>query len=717
MAIVLLLFGLGALSVVAQTILVRELLVVVHGTELALGLLFAVWLFWIGVGATLGMRMKAHRWLWAWAAGGSLLPIVEVIAVRSVPLTPFLAPSIGQTFWLCLIILAPFCLVIGITFPIACRVLQHQSGRAIARLYISEAAGAVFGGALFSFLLVGRLDHLTILTVAAAGVIAVCAALHRRSLLGVAALVLAAAWPMSRLDDATRLAQLHAMMPGQRIEKVVETPYQQVVLARIEGQITVYGDGLPIATVPDPYETSAVAYGLLAQVPRPDKVLLLGSTTTELAAILERAGARVTVVQPDARLVGALGAKGVTIADVRSFVRGTADQYDLVLVDAPDPTAAHINRLYTVEFFRAARRVLTPRGVLCLRLTAAAAYVGREVSDLTVSVRQALRAALPNVVVTPGETIWLFASATRESLTDDRDVVRGRMANLVGAEPYRADIVLSYEAERLRRLDEMTAVASGAITNSDHHPSSYHYASVLWDRTSSATPARPSILTRAVSALRRVHAVHVAAGVCVLLALAFVTRRRTARAVHLGIAIAASGFVAMMLDFVLLIEYQSACGALYQDLAIMSALFMAGVVAGAGPWAPKLTAATALAVTAVLALLIGPITQRMESWPLLAQQTIYGVLFVAGGVCLGLAVTACANALMSGASASTGRAGGLMDATDHLGAAVGALLTGTLVLPAVGAGAALAFAATLAASVGLVLYVGQHFGRWARLRP
>ena len=35
-------FGLGALSLITQTYLIRELLVVVHGTELAMGLLFQI---------------------------------------------------------------------------------------------------------------------------------------------------------------------------------------------------------------------------------------------------------------------------------------------------------------------------------------------------------------------------------------------------------------------------------------------------------------------------------------------------------------------------------------------------------------------------------------------------------------------------------------------------------------------------------------------------
>jgi spermidine synthase len=705
MGLVLLLFGMGALSVVAQTILVREFLVVVHGTELALGVLFGSWLLWIGVGAMVGARLRSTRWLAVLSCVGALLPIAEVLVVRGVPVTPFLSPSIGQTFALCLIVLAPFSLVIGVTFPLACQKRGAPSGRAIGTMYMAEAAGAVFGGLVFAFALAGRVSHLVVLGVFAAAVVALAPVVSRRHVLVIAAAMVLALPLLGKLDHVSKHAQLAVILPGQRIESVLETPYQEIVLAKMDDQTTAYGDGLPIATIPDPYETSATLYQLLAQAPAAERALLLGSTTTELAELLRAEGSAVTVVEPDERLASAVGAKGVTIADPRTLLRTTKQRYDLVFVDAPDPTAAHINRLYTFELFRMARRALTERGILCVKLTSAAAYVGRDVSDLAVSVRKALEGAFPHVVMTPGETSWLFASATQAWLTSDANVVRARLARFERAEPYRADIVLSYDAGRIKRLLQMTAFAKGATMNSDHHPSSYHYASVLWERTSGKKPSGTSWLTVGVGAIRGAGAWRFAAALGVLAALWLLGRRRAGAALDVGVAVFVAGLCAMALYFVLLLEYQSACGALYQHLAIMSALFMAGIAAGAGSWAPRLPPWAVLAGTGAIALVVAGAILVVEPWPIAAQQVVFSAMFVAAGACLGLGFAACAHALMRLDGASAGRAGGLMDAMDHLGATVGALVTGTLVLPAIGTSATLACAAALAGSAGVVLWI------------
>jgi len=738
-------FGLGAVSLVVQAILVREFLVVVHGTELFFGFLFSSWLFWIGCGAVLGTRIagrvaRPREHLFWWVALGTLSPVLQVEILRHaqrwLSLSAGAVVSWQQALLLAATASAPFCFMIGATFPLGCRLLEEGSGRSIGRLYMAEAAGAVAGGLVFAFALVGRLGHYAILDVAAAVAVALAAALlgrRGRALgLGFAVALLLAAPLAAAWDAESQKRELESMMPGQKIEAVLETPYEQVAIGRLEDQLTVYGDGMATATVPDPYETPAIVYNLMGQAPEAKNVLVLGNPATGLADEIVRVldgrkdavSAAVTFVHPDARLVRALSERlppavtrvldsrvRVVIDDPRTFVRETREAFDLIFVDAPDPTAAYVNRLYTAEFFGEAARAMSPAGVLCFRLTSASAYVGREMSELAMSVMKALGVAFANVVVTPGEESFFFASRTEKTLTADPGVIDARLRGFPGSAPHRAAIVLAYDPQRRERLAQMLAAGMGAITNSDHHPSSYHYGSVLWERYGSRDPSRPSWLTRALLATRSVGRAGGVAGVGLLVVLWVSLRRafrRRATDIDAGAAVLVAGFTAMTTNLVLLIEYQSACGALYERLAVMSALFMLGIAVGTsivGRLAPSLgrpaAAASAILVgTALFALALTWILWLVEHWPASAQQVAFAILFCSAGTCLGATFPASAEALLRASPGATARAGGIMDATDHLGAAVGALLTGTLILPAIGAFTTLSFVALLAATAG-----------------
>jgi predicted membrane-bound spermidine synthase len=749
MALLLLFFGLGGASLITQAILVRELLLVVFGTELCLGFLFASWLFWIGCGAVAGTRLAARvarprTQLFWWVAIGALLPIAQIELVRhahrwlDVPVG--LVVSWQQALLLALAAAAPFCFMIGATFPLGCRLLEDRSGRGVGTLYTAEAVGAVVGGLIFAHVLVGRVGHYAIVDVAAAIVVALAARLlagSGRALgLGVSAVLLFAAPLVGQWDAGSQRRELARMMPGQNVEAVFETAYEQVAIGRMEEQFTVYGDGVATATVPDPYETPAVVYNLLGQAPDPKNVLVFGNPATGLAGEIvrvldgrnDRAPAAVTFVYPDERQVRALAARlpaeatralgsrvRVVIDDPRAFVRSTREAFDLVFVDAPDPTAAYVNRLYTAEFFADAARVMTPSGVLGFRLTSASAYVGREMSELAVSVRKALGTAFANVAMTPGETGFFFASRSGEGITRDPGLIDARLRAWPGAAAHRAAIVLGYEPDRQRRLHEMMSAGAGAITNSDHHPVSYYYGSVLWDRFSSEKPSGESWLTRGLVAARSVGRGGVIGAVGLICAAWLLTRRlvrRRAAAIDTAVAVLVAGFAAMTTNLVLLIEYQSACGALYQRLAVMSALFMLGIAIGtnmAGRLAPSLErpagfGAWILIGTALFALLLSGLLRVVDLWQPTGRQIAFAVFFCSAGTCLGAVFPTCAEALIRGSSDRgdrvAARAGGAMDAMDHLGAAVGALVTGTVILPAIGAFATLHSVALLAAATG-----------------
>lgn len=742
-------FGLGALSLVAQTCLVREFLVVVHGTELVLGLLFACWLFWIGTAALIGTAaarraVRPATQLRFWVSLGALAPLAQIELVRHAQallrVAPGLVMSWPQALLLAFVSLAPFCFVVGVTFPLGCRTLRDQSSRGVGYLYMAEAAGALAGGLLCSLVLIGRVSSIAVLSAGGACVLAASAFLHngtsRVAGLIAAGLIASVAPWAARLDHRSRHDELSALMPGQEVVDAFDTPYEQVAIGRLENQLTVYGDGLPVATIPDPYELPAVIYRLLAQAPAPQRVLFVATPTSGLAGELvralgerpETAQASVTFVYADdelvRRLMPWLPADEVRVIhervrlvhdDPRAFLTRSPGSCDLIFVDAPEPTAAHVNRFYTEEFYRAARQALSQGGMIGFRLPSSGGYVGREISELSVSVHKALSSAFENVVVTPGEQAWFFASPSRGRLTTDPSVIAERLRAHPGAAAFRDDIALDYEPGRLKHFDELMASGREAVANSDDHPGSYYYGAILWERFSSEQPSGTSWLARAHAAARSVGIGHVLVAMAAIAAAWLAMRKfviRNAANVEVAATTAVAGFTSMALNLVLLIAYQSTCGALYQRIAVMSALLMCGIAIGSGAVGrvapgiarPAMAVGAILASTALLAAGLSPLLRWLAERSSWVQQVGFGLLFSLAGALLGACYPALAQVLIAQREtdgARTASAGGLIDALDHLGATLGALSVGTIILPAIGAGATLRLIALVTFAVGI----------------
>jgi len=55
--------------------------------------------------------------------------------------------------------------------------------------------------------------------------------------------------------------------------------------------------------------------------------------------------------------------------DAYKFVERAGEKFNVILIDLPDPNTEVLSKLYSVEFYRLARRVLTPGGVLVTQST------------------------------------------------------------------------------------------------------------------------------------------------------------------------------------------------------------------------------------------------------------------------------------------------------------------------------------------------------------
>ena len=166
------LFLIGFVAIVAQILLIRELLVIFYGNELSTAIVLASWLVWTSLGsATLGRITDAishkQRVFGLVQLLLALLLPASIIMVRSsrllwnIPVGEVidLARMLGISF----AILAPFCFLSGFLFALGCSLHSEATGgrgKSVGSVYLLEAIGSGVGGVAFSALFVHLLNHL-----------------------------------------------------------------------------------------------------------------------------------------------------------------------------------------------------------------------------------------------------------------------------------------------------------------------------------------------------------------------------------------------------------------------------------------------------------------------------------------------------------------------------------------------------------------------------
>jgi predicted membrane-bound spermidine synthase len=740
-------FLLGLISLAVQTVLVRESLFVFHGGEIGLGLFYAVGLGAIAVGARVGTGFvrrvgSARAWF---LLGLALLPWCGIAqvgffrlhrSVLSVGAGGFLAAP-GYLLLL-LAAVAPAGAITGLLFPLGLQAGERSAGAA----YAIESIGSMAGGALASLWLLPRMPALSLIALAGAagivvwwGEVRIGRADPPRSagppdrvyearwavILGAAGVLALAALLVTglagRLDGRWAGARWTRLETGTTPVATLETPYHQVTLASLQGETSLYLDGLYQGAVRDPYSDSLVATMVATQHPAPHHMVLLTPGFYGPARILAAAReTEVWVVRTDAALdraidsaAGAPEASANLVTEdpraaVRKLARAHAGQTDggadLIAVLHGGPSGGAANRLYTQEFFADCAGALAVGGVLAVAIPGAENVASPEGARTRASIAAALEAVFHEVRIAPGATHYFFATSPRtrpaiemSPLTWDPKTLAQRRARLwPSSTPWPPALFAGlYPAERIAELARSVAreITAGVRPNRDLDPIVYYEQLRRWDRLSGsglggwlrAWHDRPWGWSAALVAL--------------LALLGLGLRRRYGQG---ALSLASTGMAGMGADIMLLLLYQTVRGTLYLRVGLVVALFMAGLGLGAllgSRWASpgarvRAVALADLAWVLVLLAAIPFVKAIAHAGSGASEAMLLALALVAGGM-TGWPFPWVAVLISQRRGAEGGRAaaGGIADAADNAGALFGALVTGTFLVPLLGFGGAL----------------------------
>jgi len=710
--------AMGFTSMVAQIVLMRELMVVFYGNEISLGVILANWLLWTGLGSfVLGrfvdrIRSRLSLLVLCFMVLSLLLPLL-IIGVRGARL--FWGISIGEIvgfapmFCTSFVILAPICVLCGFLFALNCRIVDltfKEAVSQIGRVYIFEAIGSAIGGTFFSYVLIRYLNHLEIAAIVGTidlGV-ALFLSLGRKTVLKWIGAILFVSYVASSwlYVDWAEQESNRLRWRGFELVHSQESRYGNIAVTSLLDQKSFYENGLLIFSFPDVFSAEEAVQFALLEHPAPRTVLLIGGGASDcLSEILKHGISRVDYVELDPQIVR-LSRKLLPVTSVledprveiihtdgRFFVKMTKDRYDCVILNLPDPFTAQLNRFYTLQFFREVNRILNPGGVFSFRVSSAENYIGKELGRFLSSVHLTLGKVFEEGVVIPGENNIFIATNARNLLTLDPETLVRRLKERDVTTRYIREYYLPYRMS-LERVEYLASRIEDWTerVNTDFHPISYYYSIVLWS-THFQTFVRKVLTFFSLIDLK--HLLLAAVGLAILtLAL-----RRRYRSLPVLFAVGTTGSAEIIMEVVCMLGFQVLYGFVYSRVGVITAAFMIGLTSGSVLMVRLLRrrllglghlGLIQIAVCMYPLLLVASFqlfSRALSPSMLLSIEILFPLLTFFAGFVGGLQFPL-ASKLYLETGREVGRVAGMVYGIDLFGACIGAVFASTLLIPVLG---------------------------------
>jgi spermidine synthase len=355
----------------------------------------------------------------------ALWPLPQTILIRQCRDVVFIhgvSPGFYQVFFYTAATTAVYCLLVGFVLPYALEVLKENNHYFTSGdLYITDNAGDIIGGVLFSFILVYLLKPFKIIAVTSSLLLFISILLLlslRRYYLLALSVVLTCLFYIFALNSYYEESVLSRQY-GQ-IVKYLESPFGRIVITKEGTQHTFWESGLPLYSDADITKSEEKVHYPMSQIERAGDVLLisggLGETMDEL---LKYNPEHIDYVELDPYLTGAAQEMGfltknaslsVINMDARRFIRKADKRYDAIIIDLPDPDTFQLNRFFTSEFFALAKHTLNSNGILSFGISYSENYVSGLTKKKISTLYNTALSHFKNVLILPGEEAYFLCS-------------------------------------------------------------------------------------------------------------------------------------------------------------------------------------------------------------------------------------------------------------------------------------------------------------------
>jgi spermidine synthase len=719
--VILIVGGFG--GIIAQTILLREMLILFSGSEFSIGVIIGSWVIWEAAGSFSGGRWKKENSISALIISIILFSVslpVSIYITRIFKTIAGIDPGVGigllPTFYSSVIILLPTGFLHGLFFTLACSAHDEITGEGSAstgKVYFIEMLGTIVGGLIVNYLLIIYCNSFQIaigvalISALACSFFACSAGFSKNRISIILSMSLIAASLVFLVGSGTekinRLS-LKKQWPEQNLVYYGNSHYQNIVVIKNDNQYTFFSNGIPVVTTPIPDITfieEFVHFPMLAH-PAPKNILIIGAGAGGIInEILKyRSVKRIDYVERDPLLLTVIRKFATPLTqkeldnplvhlfyiDGKRFLTETQSRYDMIFLSLPPPYTLQANRFFTEEFFETARAILNYNGIFTVTLTGSLTYYNKELKELTVSIINTIDNVFPYTHILPGDFNIIMASKAPEVSLISPALLYSRLKEY----GIKTDLItfshLNYRFEESwHNWFKSNIEGTTASLNKDFSPKGlfYHvaYVNMLF------SPYLKTFFDYAKG-------VDIALSTFIIAALFltfFILQRRYSGTAVIY-AIATTGFAAMILELILLFGFQIFYGYVFHEIGILITTFMAGMAAGSlavvlflkhikkALCAFIYTDAAIVLFCFILFLIFSSIKTVASFHPLFIRAIFFFLLFVSGSLA-GIEFPLANRVYQRG---GTGKTAGILYGADLLGGWIGGIAGGIILLPILG---------------------------------
>ena len=610
----------GFSGLVAEILLLRELLIVFSGNELSIGIILSNWLILEAFGCYyLGRKAeKSNNKLETFTAITILFSLSLFIAVFLTRiLKRLIGISIGESlgllpmFYSSFLILLPVSVLHGALFTYSCRIYSMFTGQdtsAAGRVYAYETVGTIIGGIACTYLLIPYLNTFLAFSGLAMLNFIVClvllspywkTGLLQKHIIVILSVLIFFSGYMVSTGQVDKLHQysIKSQWKSQNIVHYQDSQYGNICVIENQGQYIYFLDGIPsiITPVPDiPFIEEFVHLPLLAH-PEPSKILILSGgaggiinealkhTSIETIEYAELDPLLLELLRkfPTPLTESELNDKRVKIKhiDGRLFLKTTRKQYDLILIGIMEPSNLQANRFFTKEFFSLVNTRLNKGGILVLGLPGSLTYLNDELKSLNSCIYNTLNSVFSYIRVIPGDGTNLFlASDSRQISAFDRMQIIERL----NQRKINTDVIVPWHIEKKLHpgwQDWFFNFIEGSSRkiNSDFNPVGTFYSISHWNALFAPSLRWPF---QQFEKINLSTIIPFFAIILILYSLFRIRNKQYFRA-SIPLAIITTGFAGMIFDLMIIFTFQSIYGYVFSWIGLLVASFMAGAACGA----------------------------------------------------------------------------------------------------------------------------------------
>jgi spermidine synthase len=728
----------GLSGIIAQVILMRELLVSFHGNELTLGIILANWLILVAIGSFIAGKTQEKA-----ESRREVFVLFQLFFAVALPwtvyfsrvfrnillFTPGEALGLGPIFYSSFLVLLPVTLPQGALFTYGCK-LYSQSVKndvsSIGKVYVLESIGTVAGGILITSFLIQYLNSFEIafiisLTNTLVSIFLLWPTPHflksgvRKTLL-VFSILLCSAFASCLLPQPSKAIDRASVQSQWRNLNAIHNEnsiYGNITVTKTGEQFTFFTNGAPTMTTPVPDRASIedfVHFPMLFHE-KPESLLILsGGAGGMIHEMLKYPVRGVDYVELDPLLLKLiqkfptpltqleLSDPRVRIhySDDRFFVSRTQGRFDLIFIGLSAPQELKTNRLFSSEFFSIAKEKMNPAGIVVLSLPGSLTYISPELKDLNRCILETLKSVFRSVRIIPGDAnLYLASDSIKLESVPSAEIVRRLGDRRIKTSLLNKDYVEFRLHERWMNWFSASMGREEIQINSDFRPMGVFFSLAYWNALFSPSLA---VLFKWFEGLSPQMLISFMILYTLLMSLVFVNRPSLSKQ-FVPYAIFTTGLAGMIFNLAIIFTFQTFYGYLYHQIGLLIAIFMLGIALSSFTVTRYLEGIRRdsylflkMEIGIILFSFLFPFVFSIPSQSLektavsLWVYPLFLIMSFFSGAWIGLQFPLASKIYLAfpGKGRTPGRAAGLLYGADLLGGFLGGLFGGVLLLPVLG---------------------------------